>query len=208
MRDKIELIKQFLLGLWQIFKRVPKEKKILGGFIVLLAVLLLFQSLIANPLLRLKAMRFQFNSQKKLINFYKEFETGTGLLMKEAGEKEKDLGEIIKEAFVSDAQLPGYFDQLRGLVKSYNLELVTLDFMPQEKVLDANGRQLEYFKKLPLSFTVKGDYSNIMLLLYKLEEGRPIFDIAAVHIKQESPDFYDVSMEMKPSIYTISSGDR
>lgn len=201
MRDKIEIIKEKLKNI-QIFRGLPKEKKIIGVLTVLLLGFLLYQSLIATQLLRLKAIDFQFISQKRLLDFYAQLVRHVDTLINETKEKERNLSKI-KIRFISEEELPDYFTNFRNLVKSHNLEVLSLDFKPQEAIADLERKPLEYFQRLPLDISIKGGYFNVVLLLYKLERDNAIFDIKSIHIRGENPDSYTVLMEMKAVIYIL-----
>ena len=201
MQEKIEIIIRRLINR-QIFRGISKEKRIIGILLVLLTGFLLYQSLLATQLLRLKAIDFQFISQKRLLNFYSRLEGNTNVLISQAKEKEMNLARI-KEKFVSEEELPNYFTNFRDIVKAHNLKIISLDFKPQEGVADLGGKSLKYFQRLPLDISLKGGYSNLMFLLYKLERGSPLFEIKAIHLKQESPDSYEILMDMKAAIYIL-----
>lgn len=201
MQDKIEIIKQRLKNI-QIFKGISKEKRIIGILLVLLIGFLLYQSLIATQFIRLKAIDFQFISQKRLLDFYIQLMRRIDILINEAKEKERNLARI-KTRFISEDELPDYFNNFRTLVKSHNLEVISLDFKPQEVIAGLNTKPLEHFQRLPLDISIKGGYSNIMFLLYKLERDSTIFDIKSIHIRQASPDSYEVLMDMKAAIYIL-----
>jgi len=201
MQDKIEIIKRKLKTI-RLLKGISREKKIIGILTFVLVGFLLYQSLLTGQFLRLKAIDFQFSSQKKLVNFYRWLEGSTGILVSEAKEKENNLLRM-KESFIRDDELSNYFTNFRNLAKSHNLTVVTLDFKPQEGVAGLDGKPLEYFQKLPLDISLKGDYFNMMFLLYKLERGRPVFEINSVNLKQESPESYALIMDMKAAVYVL-----
>lgn len=201
MQGKIEIIKQKLKTI-RFLQGISREKKIIGVLIFVLVGFLLYQSLLATQFLRLKAIDFQFSSQKKLVNFYRWLEGNTGILVNETKEKENNLLRM-KESFIRDDELSNYFTNFRNLAKSHNLTVITLDFKPQKGVVGVDGKPLEYFQKLPLDVSLKGDYFNMMFLLYKLERGRPVFEINSVHLKQESPESYALIMDMKAALYVL-----
>lgn len=201
MQDKIEIIKQKLKEK-QFFKGVSKEKRITGILMVLLIGFLLYQSLLANQLTRLRAIDFQFICQKRLLDFYCRLMKHTDVLVNEAREKEMNLARI-KTKFISEDELPNYFANFRNLVKSHNLTTISLDFKPQETVENLNGKLLKYFQRLPLDISLKGGYFNLMFLLHKLEQSSPIFEIKSIRLKQESPDSFEVLMDMEAAIYIL-----
>lgn len=201
MRNKIEFVKQKLKNI-KLLKGMSKEKKIIGILAVLLIGFLLYQSLIATQLLRLKAIDFQFISQKRLLDSYIQLIRHVDNLVKEAKEKENRLSRV-RIRFISEEELPNYFTNFRNLVKSYNLEVISLDFKPQEVITNLGSRPLEYFQRLPLDISLRGGYFNTMFLLYKLERDAIIFDIKSIRIKQESPDSYSVLTDMKAVIYIL-----
>lgn len=130
MRDKIRDLKEKITGLKISSQRISKEKKILGGVFILLIGFLLYESLIAFQINKLKAIDFQFISQKRLLDFYSQLTKHTDVLVNEKKEKEKDFNRI-KERFVNEEELSGYFSDLRAKIKSHNLKIISLDFKPQ-----------------------------------------------------------------------------
>jgi len=202
MQDIIVILQRSFKEIKVSFSRIPNQRKILGVAGILLAGFLLYQSLIEIHLLRLKAANLQFISQKKLIDCYKRLIKNSGVFINEAREEEKTFNQV-KEGFVDEGQLPDYFTNFRNLSKSYNLQVLALEFMPQEAIAGTGQKPLAYYQKLPFVLSLKGNYFNAMSLLYKLEEGKPIFDIDSIRIRQESPDSYDVLVDINASIYII-----
>ena len=202
MYDKIKILKGKIKGPQILFKKIPKEKKIFGILLVLLIGFLLYQSFIAIQILKLKAIDFQFTSQKKLIDFYNQIIKDTNILNNELAEKEKDFAQI-RQGFVDEEELSNYFADFRALVKAHNLQVASLDFQPQENITDLNRKPLTYYQRLRFSVSLKGDYFNLMSLLYKLEQGSSIFKINLVHIKQESAGPSDLIMDMEAAIYIL-----
>ena len=202
MYNKIKILQQ-LLRIKQIFQSVSRDKKILGGLVVFLTGFLLYQSLLTNQLMRLKAKEFQWRSQAKLFRYYAQLEKNIEALVGEVQEEGKALAGV-KEMFVADDALSSYFADFRNLVKSHKLEILSLDFKAQESIKSPEGLWLEYFLKQPFDVSVKGNYFNIMFLLYKIERGKPLFGIQSVHIRQEGPQSYDVVMDMRAAIYVLN----
>lgn len=183
-------------------RKTPREKLILGIVLILFIGFLLYQSLIAMQIVRLKAIDFQFTSQKKLLDFYSRIMKQINVLMSEAKEEEGRLAQI-KEKFVEEAELSNYFSNFRALVKSYNLSVASLDFKPQEAIEGLNKKPLAYYQRLPLKVSLRGSYFNIMFLLYNLERASPIFDIQSMRIGSESPDSYEIVIDMEAAIYIL-----
>jgi Tfp pilus assembly protein PilO len=206
MQIKIGIIKEKLKN-QQILQGLSREKKILAIILLILVGFLLYQSLLASQFLRLKATDFQFSSLRKLFNFYNRLLNRTDVLVTETKEKERDMRRI-RKSFIDEEELPNYFTDLRSMVKSQNLTIASLDFKPQELVKDAKGKALEYVKMLPLDISLKGNYFNLMSLLHKLENSAPIFEIKSVHLKQENPASYEVSMYVTSAIYILSKGNQ
>lgn len=202
MYNKIKSLKEKIIGAQILFKRISKEKRILGIFIILLIGFLLYQSLIAVQMLRLKAISFQFISQKKLIDFYNRLITQTDVLISEVKEKKTNILKI-KERFIDEEELSDYFNNFRALVKSHNLEVLGLDFKPQETITDLNIKPLSYYQRLRFNVSVKGGYFNTMQLLHKLEQDSQIFDIESIHIRQGGRDSGVVIMDMEAAIYIL-----
>lgn len=201
MHDKIIILKDKIKGAWFLFKNLPLERRILGVLLILFIGFILYQSLIAVQMSKLKAIDFQFASQKKLVNFYNQIMKRTDVFKKELKEKEKNLQQI-NQKFVDEEELSDYFDNFRELAKSHNLKVLTLDFKPQEAITDLDTQPLSYYQKLHFNVSLKGGYFDTMTLLYKLEHTYPkIFNIQSMHIKQESPQSYEVFTDMEAVIY-------
>jgi len=202
MYDKIKILKEKIKGAQILFKKIPKEKGILGIVLVLLIGFLLYQSFIAIQIKKLKAIDFQFTSQKKLIDFYNQIIKDANILNNELTEKENDFAQI-RQGFVDEEELSNYFADFRALVKAYNLQVASLDFQPQENIIDSNREPLTYYQRLKFSVSLKGDYFNLMSLLYKLEQGSSRFEINSVRIKQKNADPPDLIMDMEAAIYIL-----
>jgi Tfp pilus assembly protein PilO len=200
MRDKIRDLKEKITGLKISSQRISKEKKILGGVFILLIGFLLYESLIAFQINKLKAIDFQFISQKRLLDFYSQLTKHTDVLVNEKKEKEKDFNRI-KERFVNEEELSGYFSDLRAKIKSHNLKIISLDFKPQENIAESEGEALNYYRRLPIDLSVGGNYFNTMSFLYRFEQDNPIFHIKSISIKQENPDSYEVVAQIRAFIY-------
>lgn len=204
MSDKIKILKEKVKEIIVLFQRLSKEKRILGIVIILLIGFLLYDSLLAAQLLKLKAIGFQFVSEKRLLGFYNRLVKDVDTLVDEAEEREKKFS-LLKENFLDEESLPSYFNQLRSQIKSHNLQVVSLDFKPQELAPSLNKKPLSYYKRLPFELALKGNYFNLMSLLYKLEESSPLLQMNSLRIKQESPDSYEVVINMKITIYILKN---
>lgn len=200
MQDKIELVKDKIFNAAQVIKLIPLERIILGAFSVLCIGLLFYQFIIAAQINRLKAIDFQFNSQKRLLDFYNNLVIDKNSIVEEKKEKERALMQI-QDNFVSEDELSSYFENFRALVKSTNLEVLSLDFKPQENPREFGGRQYSYMQILPLSVSVRGEYFSIMSLLYKLEESKSFFDIVSLQIMQDNLGAGGLVMNIEASIY-------
>jgi len=201
MQDKIKVIKE-KIKITQLIKGVPTERIILGIFLVLLVSFLLYQSLIAAQLIRLRAIDLQFNSQKQLADFYNQIMKQADIYVDEAKDKEDALSKI-KENFISEEELSGYFDKFRSFVKSQNLEIISLDFKPPEIPQDLGGGEFEYFQRLPFDISVKGDYFSVVSLLYKLEQAKLTFDIKSIRVTPENSAGTSVVMNINACVYIL-----
>jgi len=204
MRDKIAIIKEKIKD-FKFVKQVPKERIIVGALLILLAGFLLYRSLIAVHVLRLKAVEFQFKSQKELSDFYR------GLMEDENAfvnltKKREEAFEKIKERFISEGELSNYFDDFRAIVESYDLEVQNLDFNPQEVIMGRDKKQFSVFRSLSFEASLKGGYFDALSLLYKLEHNKHIFDIESIYISNVAPESSIVTMEMKVKIYILLKG--
>ncbi len=209
MQNIIRIIKETLDINWiyQEFRfGISREKKIIGIAISLLAGFLLYQSMLANQFSKLESKSFQLKSKSSLLNFYEKIETDVDSLIKKANAKAIDLAETKKD-FVSEDGLPIYFDNFRSRVKSLGLELLSLDIEPKEEILGRDRKPLEFFQKQPLNISVKGDYSNVMLLLYQLERDNPLFYIYFLSVTQSDTSSFDVIMALKEDIYILEKSE-
>ena len=50
-------------------------------------------------------------------------------------------------------------------------------------------------------------YFNIMSLVYRLEQHKPIHDIKSVRLKRETPDPYHLTMDMEATVYILMGKD-
>ncbi len=201
MRDKIIILKDKLKVAWPLFQRLPLERRILGVLLILFIGFMLYQFLIPAHLSKLKAVDFQFVSQKKLIDFYSQIIQRTDIFKKELKEKENSL-QLIKQKFVADDGLSDYFANFRELAKSHNLKVAALDFKPQEVIAGLDTQPLSYYQKINFNVSLKGGYFDTMSLVYKLEYATPeIFNIQSMHIKQEGLESQGVVTDMEATIY-------
>lgn len=202
MLDKLIYVKEKLKHLMSLLKVLPKEKIILGVLSVCLIAFLLYESLIAVQLLRLKALDFQFVSKKKLLDSY-------GLLMEQSdfltNALRKEEGEFagLKERFVDKEELSGYFANLRSQINSLNLQVLSINLTPQKDEAVSAGEGFSRFQELPFEISFKGGYFNMMSLILKLEEGSPIFDIESIDIRQQDGDYQQVVAEIKVKIFLL-----
>jgi hypothetical protein len=194
LKNKIESIRLA-------FKSAPKERVFLGLFLVLSIGFVLYQSLIIFQIKKLKAVDFQFLSQKKLLDFYEQIMENADVLKKEFKEAENAF-RLKKERFVDEEDLPNYFNYFRELAKSHGLKVSALDFKPQEALSDSEGRPLTYYQKLRFYVSLKGSYFDAIRLLYELEYVNPkIFDIQSVRIKKENGESRQVLTDIDVVVY-------
>ncbi len=201
MRDKIAAIKEKIKGLL-VFEGISKEKVALGVCLVSFAGFILYNSLIAPQMRKLKTVKFQFVSQQKLMDSYNLIIENKDALVNELKLKEENFAKV-KEKFISEEDLPNYFTDFRSLIKSYHLEVLSLDFSPQQIINGSDGKALNNFGKMSFDVSVTGEYFNIMLLLYELEQTNSIFDKKSVAISQEGLDPSIVIMDIKAVIYIL-----
>jgi len=184
------------------FEGVPKERLVLGMFIVLLTGFILYQSLIPDQIRKLKTISFEFNSRNKLMACYGQLLMNKDTLVEDLKLKENNFSRT-KEKFILQDELSNYFADFRVLVKSCNLEVVTLDFKPREAIKGKDGKPLINFKKMSFDVSVKGGYFDAMTLFYKLEQSGFIFDKKSVRISLENAESSVVEMEIKVSVYIL-----
>jgi len=190
-------------GILSALKSVPKEKVFLGILLVLAIGFVLYQSLIIFQVKKLKAIDFQFLSQKKLLNFYEQITQNSENLKKELSDAESDFW-LEKERFIEEADLPNYFTHFRELAKSHGLKVLALDFKPQEAIADAAGKILTHYQKLSFNVSLKGDYFDVTQLLYELEYISPkIFDIQSLRIKLEGFNSRQVFTDIDVTVYIL-----
>jgi hypothetical protein len=201
MRDKIGFFKK-KNNIIQLLQGMPRSKVIIGILFILLTGFILHQSLIAIQMRKLKAMDFQFASQKKLLKFYDRIMKEEAIFQDEANNKEEVLAKV-KESFIPEEELADYFNNLRALARLNNVEVASLELNPQELEVDSKEAKFVYFRKLSFDLSLKGDYFNIMYLLYKLEQNKPIYDIKSVRISQDNPPDSFVAANIKAAIYIL-----
>ncbi|MEW6101766.1 MAG: hypothetical protein AB1481_05670 [Candidatus Omnitrophota bacterium] len=201
MRDKIAWLKIKIKSL-PFIEGISTAKLALGCLAVLLLGFLLYQSLVNLQLKKLKAASFQFNSQAKLLTLYQQIMADEELFINEARQKEKRLQDLISR-FIHEEELSDYFTKFRALVKLYNLEVVNLNFKPQETIKDEAGAQFNYFQRLWFEATIRGGYFDVMSFIYRLEQNKPIFDIKSLKISQENPQGSTVILSFNSAIYIL-----
>lgn len=202
MHDKIKSIKGKLKNFAISFQKISKEKRIIGVILVLLAGFLLYESLIDVQVKRLKAKGFQFISQKKLLDFYCKLIIDADSLVNAKAETEEKFNQV-KKRVVLENGLSDFFAGFRNQVKSFNAQIVALDFKPQESIKSADKASLKYYHRLPFEVSLKGNYYNILQLLQKLEYGDPALHIISIHIKKVFDQDSDVVMELKMEIFVL-----
>lgn len=206
MRDKIKKIPGDLQAWSDSFKKLCRDDRAFGVLLVVLVAFLLYQSLLAVQISRLKAIDFQFTSQKKLLDYYTHLIEYKDILVEEVSEKHMAFS-AIEERFINHREMPDYFNNLRRLAGLYNLEVVSLNFKPQESIAGYAGRTLLYFQRLPFEVSIKGNYFNLMFLLYKLEQGNPLFDIQSAQIKRVDAAGGEIAIDLKVAVYILSDAE-
>lgn len=192
-----------LLEYSQLFSGISREKIILGAAVLFLLAILLYQSLVSTQLTRLSSRRVQLKSKQGLISFYKSVEMNMDTLEKNARLKEKELSEI-KNRFISKDDLSKYSADLRGLVKSFDLRLLSLDFSSPQKITVSGGKESRYFLKQQLVVAVEGDFRKVMLFLYRLESGSPLLDIDSLSIRRSDNESYNTILDLKGAVYIMT----
>lgn len=187
----------------EVFRSISKEKKLVGVVIIAISIFLLYQSLLADRLVKIKALSFRLASQTKLLDYYADLQNNSEEFLKKVTDLEISLADV-KQKFVLADELSTYFTNFRQLITSQNIEIISLDFLPQEGIKDGQGNWLQYFLKQPFDVSVKGDYLSIMTLLYKLEAGNTLFDIFSINLRSEGKDSYNVVMDVKAAIYILT----
>ncbi len=183
------------------FKSTPKERIFLWLILILSVGFALYQFLIIFQFKKLKAVDLYFLSQKKLVDFYERTMENANIFKKELRDAENNFA-LTKERFVNEEDLPNYFNHFRELAKSHGLKVLTLDFKPQETIADPEGIPLTYYQKLHFNVSLKGDYFDVVSLLYELEYVSPkIFDIQTLGIKQEDPESRQVFADIDVIVY-------
>lgn len=206
MRDKIKIFQGKLKYFRILLQKIPKEKRLLGIGVVVLVGLLLYESLLAVQLQRLKAIDFQFVSQKKLLDFYCQLVENVDNLINETREKELNFIQI-KKKFISEEDLPDFFANFRQQIKAGGLQIVSLDFKPQEEIKGQDTSVLASYRRLPFEFSLKGKYFEAMLFLHKIEQSSPLFQIKSLLIKQETAESAVVILDLKVAVYILTKKD-
>ena|GEM_PF-2331835 len=187
----------------EVFRSISREKKIIGVVAIALSIVLLYQSLLSDRLMKLKALNFRLASQTKLLDYYVDLQKNSESFLKKVTDLEISLADV-KKKFVLADELSTYFTNFRQLITNQNIEIISLDFLPQEGIKDDQGNWLQYFLKQPFDVSVKGDYLSVMTLLYKLEAGTTLFDIISINLRSEGKDSYNVVMDIKAAVYILT----
>jgi len=197
---KIE-IKKTIIAL----NNLPKQVKSIGAFLIILSAFLLYESLLSGQLLKLKALRQELISKKKLFLRYEELVKNDQAIEKEMRDTQERLLRMGSN-FVPEQELSRYFASFRELVKSHNLQVVSLDFKPQEDIQASDDKKLSHFQILPFSFSLKGNYFDTMLLLYKLQQTNLLLGIESIRLQQENENSYNVETEAEARIAVLIKG--
>ena len=188
-------------------KSLPRAKKIGGALLILVAGVLLYESLVNDQVLKLKALARQFHSQKKLLSYYSKLLENAHAITNELEIRQQDFAKT-ENIFVKEEELSEYFANFRQLADICRLRIVSLDFKPKEPLMPMGKVPFNFYQRLPFNFSVKGNSFNVMQLLQKMEYGTPICEIRSLRIKQESPDSYEVIADIAATVFISTKGRR
>ena len=203
----IKEIKEIVLSIFKVNPfRVISKRKIIIGIILLLGIAqLLYQSLISQQILKLKAMKLLFVSEKRLVDCKEKLTKDPSALLREIENTKIRFNEL-KSRFVAEKDLPGFFDDLRRLVSQTGSRLVSLDVKPLVPIKDldlAEETKAAYYARLPLTIAVSGDYVSTLLLLNKIEQVLHLIEIKSIKLSSGGESGSVVSMGLGLDLYVL-----
>jgi len=192
----IKEILDIILGIFNIrsVKIISRQKITLAVILLIGLSLLLYQSLLSMQLVKAKALEFNLLSQKKLAN-YQHLILKEPKLLTDKIEIMQDKLNHLEQNFILIEETTKFFDDIKGLVSITDNRLVSLDKKPVAP--------LGAYKKIPFVISTGGYYTDIVLLLNKLEHYPRLIDIRDIKIEAiETQDrTCELVMELKAEAF-------
>jgi len=172
----IKEILDIILSIFNIrsVKIISRQKIILAVILLIGLGLFLYQSLLSMQLVKTKALEFNLLSQKKLANYQHLILKEPKLLIDKIEIMQDKLNHL-EQNFILIEETTKFFDDLKGLVSITDNRLVSLDKKPVVP--------LGAYKKIPFIISAGGYYTDIVLLLNKLEHYPRLIDIRDIKIE-------------------------
>ncbi|RKY32167.1 MAG: hypothetical protein DRP74_03155 [Candidatus Omnitrophota bacterium] len=184
---------------------IPRERIVIGALLLLGTALLLHQSLLGRKIQKLKSVKMEVGSQKKLLQQKQNISQNPGILLKQIKEIERQYNQL-KEKFINEQDLSDFFDTVRQDVKRTNNKLISLELqslrpLNQEELSDKGMQGLRYHQILPFTITLEGDYVGTLLFMHNLEEQPCLLELNNFKINSDSKNPAQVLLEMNFNLY-------
>jgi len=204
---QVKEIKEIILSIFKInhFKVMPLKRIAPAALLLLGLSLLLYQSLISQQIIKLKAIKFQSFSQKKLLAQKNIIAEDPDILLGRLKAVENQLVSL-KSKFVFEQDLPKYFDSLRGLISKTDNRLSSLDLKSTAGISDIvlpGKNTIRFYQRLPFNITINGDYIGALLLLNKLEEDPRLLEINNIKIEATQKTAAEVKLDLDLNLYVL-----
>jgi Tfp pilus assembly protein PilO len=159
---------------------------------VLLASLVLFHFTVRAQIKRLKAIKFQIESQEKLLKVRTRQTKRLDILRENLSLMNDYLSET-QLCFIDEASSSKFFQSIRKTVSDYDCDLINLAVREKEDIEEpdakGSGGITEGYQKLPVELSFSGSYTNVIAVIFELMEQPQLielsdFDISAENLKE------------------------
>lgn len=203
-------IKEIIEIILNIFRENPfkvlSRKKIVIGVVLLLGLaLLLYQSLINQEILKLRAMRLQSRSLKKLLLYKQIIIKDPSILLEKIKNMESRFS-LVKSRFIIEEDLPKFFDSLRDSINKTDNQLLSLELKSLTPIKDwvLSGKDsMAYYQRLPFTVSVKADYVSALLLLNKIENEPYLIEINNINMAANKNKPSEILMNLDLNLYVL-----
>lgn len=175
-------------------KVISRVKALLGVIFLVGLSLLLYQSLLAQQLVKLKPIERSFLSHKRLLSCQEKIIAEPQLLLSKIAQMKSKL-ENIEGRFIPEQKLAQLFEDLKILVNKTENQLISLDIKQSVPL----GR----YHKLPFGLSVSGYYVDIILLLNKLEGYPRLVNVKDIKMQVTEEGYRNVLVNLDAEVFVI-----